>query len=240
MATNDVTLATQDGAMGVYEATPDGAARGAIVVVQEAFGVNEHIKDVTRRFAAEGYHAVAPAFFHRAGGGCIEDYDNMDFNEIIKLFTGLTDDTILADTDAALAHLHDAGFSDSQIGVVGFCFGGRVAFLVSLRRALGAGVTFYGGGIASPGALPAPTLIEDAAQLQTPWLGLFGDLDGMIPPDSVEALRIAVKDAKVDTEIVRYAEADHGFHCDARASYHEASAKDGWDRALAWFGTRLG
>jgi carboxymethylenebutenolidase len=164
----------------------------------------------------------------------------MDFNEIIKLFTGLTDDTILADTDAALAHLHDAGFSDSQIGVVGFCFGGRVAFLVSLRRALGAGVTFYGGGIASPGALPAPTLIEDAAQLQTPWLGLFGDLDGMIPPDSVEALRIAVKDAKVDTEIVRYAEADHGFHCDARASYHEASAKDGWDRALAWFGTRLG
>jgi carboxymethylenebutenolidase len=240
MATRDVTLETPDGAMALYEATPDGEARAAVIVVQEAFGVNEHIKDVTRRFAAAGYHAVAPAFFHRAGGGCIDDYENMDFGELMRLFTDLSDDTVLTDTDATLAHLHDAGFADSRIGIVGFCWGGRATFLVSLRRALGAGVGFYGGGIASEGALPYPPLIGDAASLQTPWLGLFGDLDAMIPPDSVEALRVALKDAKVDTDIVRYAEADHGFHCDARSSYHEASAKDGWDRALAWFGDHLG
>ena len=240
MATNDLTLDTPDGPMALYEATPDGAARGAVIVVQEAFGVNGHIKDVTRRVAAAGYHAVAPAYFHRAGGGCIDDYDNLDFNEIMNLFAGLTDDTVITDTDAALAHLHDAGFADDRIGIVGFCWGGRATFLVSLRRALGAGVGFYGGGIASAGALPFPPLIEEAASLQTPWLGLFGDLDAGIPPDSVEALRVALKEAKVDTDIVRYPEADHGFHCDARSSYHETSAKDGWARALAWFGERLG
>src|ERR1700681_2328199 len=119
MATSEHTLATADGPMGLYEATPDGAARAGVSVVQEAFGVNEHIKDVTRRFAAEGYHAVAPAYFHRAGGGFIDDYDNMDFNEVMKLFTVLTDDTVIADTDAALAHLHDAGFADDKIGIVG-------------------------------------------------------------------------------------------------------------------------
>ena len=240
MATNELTLETPDGGMALYEATPQGDARGAVIVVQEAFGVNEHIKDVTRRFAAAGYHAVAPAYFHRAGGGCIDDYDNMDFNEIMKLFTGLSDDTVIVDTDATLAHLHDAGFTDAQIGIVGFCWGGRVTFLVALQRALGAGVGFYGGGIASAGALPFPPLIDAAGSLQTPWLGLFGDLDAMIPPDSVEALRVALKDAPVDSDVVRYAEADHGFHCDARSSYHEASAKDGWDRTLAWFGPRLG
>jgi carboxymethylenebutenolidase len=239
MATSDLTVETPDGTMALYEATPDGAARGAVIVVQEAFGVNEHMKDVTRRFAAAGYHAVAPAFFHRAGGGCIDDYENMDFGELMRLFTDLSDETVLTDTDATLDHLHAAGFPDDKIGIVGFCWGGRATFLVSLRRALGAGVGFYGGGIASEGALPYPPLIGEAAKLQTPWLGLFGDLDAMIPPDSVEALRVALKDAKVDTDIVRYAEADHGFHCDARASYHEPSAKDGWDRALAWFGDHL-
>jgi carboxymethylenebutenolidase len=240
MATNELTLDTPDGPMSVYEATPAGEPRAAVIVVQEAFGVNEHIKDVTRRFAAAGYHAVAPAYFHRAGGGCIDDYENMDFAELMRLFTDLSDDTVLTDTDATLAHLHDAGFADDRIGIVGFCWGGRATFLVSLRRALGAGVGFYGGGIASEGALPYPPLIGEAASLQTPWLGLFGDLDAMIPPDSVEALRVALKDAKVDSDIVRYPEADHGFHCDARSSYHESSAKDGWDRALAWFGGHLG
>ncbi len=239
MATNELTVETPDGAMGLYEAVPDGEAKGAVIVVQEAFGVNEHIKDVTRRFADAGYHAVAPAYFHRAGGGSIDDYDNMDFNEVIKLFAGVSDEGIVADTDAAIAHLNQAGFSDSQIGIVGFCFGGRVTFLVALKRALGASVGFYGGGIASEGALPFPTLIGEAATLQTPWLGLFGDLDAMIPPDSVEALRVALKEAKVETDIVRYADADHGFHCDARASYHETSAKDGWTRALAWFDARI-
>ena len=156
---------TADGPMDLYEATPEGKARGAVVVVQEAFGVNDHIKDVTRRFAAAGYHAVAPSFFHRAGGGTAS-YD--DFATVLPLYEGLTDDGILMDADAAVAYLHDAGFTDVQIGTVGFCFGGRVTFLIAAERTLGAAVGFYGGGIvharvpAVPGLGRSHIFFEDA------------------------------------------------------------------------------
>ena len=144
-----VTLETADGPMDCFEVTPDGAARGAVVVIQEAFGVNDHIQDVARRFAGAGYHAVAPALFHRAGGGTA-DYG--DFGAVIPLFEGMSDDGVLMDVDAATAHLIERGFDTHQIAIVGFCFGGRVSFLVSARRALGAGVGFYGGGIVNAAA----------------------------------------------------------------------------------------
>ncbi len=239
MPDDHLTVSTPDGPMEVYQAKPDGTARQAILVVQEAFGVNEHIQDVTRRFAAAGYHAVAPAVFHRAGGGTIDDYDNLDFTKLIALFDGLTDDGILMDVDGGLGVLTDAGFRPNQIGVVGFCFGGRVTFLTAARRALGAAVGFYGGGIVSAGHLPFPPLVDEAATLQTPWLGLFGDQDGSISVDDVEQLRAALREAPVDAEVVRYPDAGHGFHCDRRADYHEASARDAWARALAWFDAHL-
>jgi carboxymethylenebutenolidase len=238
MPTRDLVLDTPDGPMACFEATPDATPRGAVVVVQEAFGVNAHIRDVTGRLAAAGYHAIAPAYFHRAGGGAVDDYTNIA--AIFPLFEGLTDDGILSDTDAALEHLRSAGFVDGRIGVVGFCFGGRVSFLVSLHRALGAGVGFYGGGIATRGVLPFPALIDEAASLRTPWLGLFGDEDASIPVADVERLREALQAATVDTEVVRYPGAGHGFHCDARADYHEAAATDAWRRTLAWFEAHLG
>jgi carboxymethylenebutenolidase len=231
-----IELATPEGAMGLYEATPDGDPLGAIIVIQEAFGVNDHIQDVTRRVAAAGYDAAAPALFHRAGGGTAP-YD--DFAQVMPLFEGVNDDGILVDVDATIAHLEGRGFARSKIGIVGFCFGGRVTFLVAARRALGAAVGFYGGGIASAGGLPFPPLIDESSSLQTPWLGLFGDLDQGIPIESVEALRTALAGAPVDTEVVRYPDAEHGFHCDARASYHAESAADGWRRALEWFGAHL-
>jgi carboxymethylenebutenolidase len=237
MRTAEHTVETPDGAMAIYEAIPDGDARRAIVVVQEAFGVNEHIKDVTRRFAAAGYRAVAPALFHRAGGGAVEDYT--DVAAIFPLFEGVTDDGILTDIDAALDHLRGAGFADPSIGVVGFCFGGRVSFLTAARRTLGAAVGFYGGGITAAGPMPYPPLIGEAGTLRTPWLGLFGDQDEMIPVADVEALREALGAAQVTTEVIRYAEAGHGFHCDVRADYHEVSAKDAWARTLDWFGRHL-
>ncbi len=235
--TRDLVLTTPDGPMDCFEAVPDGPARGAVVVVQEAFGVNAHIRDVTERFAAAGYHAVAPAYFHRAGGGRVEDYT--DVAAIFPLFEGLTDDGILADTDAALDHLRASGFADDRIATVGFCFGGRVTFLVALERALGAAVGFYGGGIATKGALPFPMLLDRTAELRTPWLGLFGDLDASIPVDGVEALRAALTGAPVAGEVVRYADARHGFHCDARADHDEAAARDAWARTLAWFDAHL-
>jgi carboxymethylenebutenolidase len=236
--TNDLVLETADGPMACFQAEPQGETRGAVLVIQEAFGVNAHIRDVTSRFANVGFHAIAPAFFHRAGGGAVEDYT--DFAAIFPLFEGLSDDGILMDADAALDHLRISGFTDAQIGTVGFCFGGRASFLVALRRALGAAVGFYGGGIATKGALPFPALIEEAASLQTPWLGLFGDEDASIPVESVEQLRKALQAAKVPTEVVRYAGAGHGFHCDARADFHEDAAGDAWGRTLDWFDNHLG
>ncbi len=236
MAGTMISIDTSDGAMEVYEVAPDGDARGAVIVIQEAFGVNEHIQDVTRRAAAAGYHAVAPALFHRAGGGTA-GYD--DFASVMPLFEGVSDDGVLMDVDATIVHLGAQGFDAPKMGTVGFCFGGRVTFLVAARRAIGAAVGFYGGGIASKGMLPFDALIGEAGSLQTPWLGLFGDADAGIPVDDVEALRSALTAAPVPTEVVRYPGAEHGFHCDARASHHPEAAADGWARTLAWFGTHL-
>ena len=237
MRTDEHTLDTVDGPMRLYEAVPDGQAKGAVVVIMEAFGVNDHIEDVTRRAAEAGYHAVAPDLFHRAGGG-VAPYD--DFGKVMELFAGVTDDTLLVDVDASIAHLRAAGFEDSRIGIVGFCFGGRVAFLVAARRAIGAAVTFYGGAIVSPSRLPFPPLIDEAKTLKTPWLGIFGDRDQSIPVEDVEKLRAELDRANpVPHGIVRY-DADHGFHCDQRpAVYDEAAAKDAWRRTLDWFGRYL-
>jgi carboxymethylenebutenolidase len=236
MPDRTVTVDTPDGPMELYDVTPDGAPKGAVIVIQEAFGVNDHIKNVTRRAADAGYHAVAPAIFHRAGGGTAA-YD--DFASVIPLFEGVTDDAVLVDVDATIEHLRGAGFADQQIGIVGFCFGGRVTFLVAARRAIGAAVGFYGGGIASKGALPFEPLIDESRSLQTPWLGLFGDADAGIPVEDVEQLRRALEAAPVPTDIVRYPGAEHGFHCDARASYDANAATDGWARTLAWFEEHL-
>lgn len=238
MRDGEVTLDTPDGPMDLYEVQPDEPASAAVIVIQEAFGVNDHIRDVTRRFAAEGYHAVAPALFHRAGGGTAP-YG--EFDKVIPLFKGLTDDGILADVDAAVAHLASAGFAPDRIGIVGFCMGGRVTFLVAVRRPLGAAVGFYGGGIASQGfSATFPALIDEARELRVPWLGLFGDRDTSIPVDDVEKLRATLDEvAPAAHEIVRYPEAEHGFHCDVRDSYHEAAAKDAWHRTLDWFARHL-
>jgi carboxymethylenebutenolidase len=232
MQTGDVTLDTPDGPMRAYEARPDDRAPTAVIVIQEAFGVNDHIEDVTRRAAEEGVHAIAPALFHRSGGGTAP-YD--DFSKVLPMFEGLTDDGILMDVDAAVEHLHGLGYEDRSIGIVGFCMGGRVTFLVAVERALGAAVGFYGGGIVTarmPGFQP---LIGDASKLQTPWLGLFGDADKSIPVEDVERLRTALdRETKVAHDVVRYPHAEHGFHCDRRASYQDGAAKDGWKRTLAW------
>jgi carboxymethylenebutenolidase len=233
-----ITVETADGPMRLYEAKPPGEARGAIIVVQEAFGVNPHIEDVTRRAAAAGYHAVAPDFFHRSGPDAVVEYGK--FEKVMEYFGDLgSDASILTDVDAALAHVHAAGFADSRIGVVGFCFGGRVSFLVALRYALGASVGFYGGGIVTGRFPQFPALVEEVASLQTPWLGLFGDQDASIPVEDVETLRGALESAKVDTDIVRYADAGHGFHCDQRPDYRPDDAADAWRRALDWFASHL-
>jgi carboxymethylenebutenolidase len=239
MRTGDVTVHTTDGPMRIYEARPDADPRGAVIVIQEAFGVNPHIEDVTRRLADAGYHAVAPEIFHRSGPGCVAEYGK--FEQVLQYFKDVSgDDAVLSDVDAALSHLRAAGFSDAAIGIVGFCFGGRVTFLVARHYAIGAAVGFYGGGIVTGRFPQFPPLVDGTASLQTPWLGLFGDQDASIPVDDVETLRRKLDEAKVDTEIVRYADAGHGFHCDQRPDFRADDAADAWARTLDWFARHMG
>jgi carboxymethylenebutenolidase len=226
----NVTVNVGKDAMDIHVTQPKGEARGAVVVLQEAFGVNDHIQDLCRRFADEGYVAAAPHLFHRSGDPIL-GYEDM--TEVIPYVMQLTVGELEADLEATFAHLAGMGFEGRRVAVVGFCMGGSIAFLAASYWELGAAVSFYGGGI-TQGRFGMPPLLDMAPTLQTPWLGMFGDLDASIPVDEVDALRTAATKAGSPTDVVRYPEATHGFHCDARDSYHEASSKDAWQRTLQW------
>ena len=154
MNTQTLTLDVPAGAMPVYEALPDGPARGAVIVIQEAFGVNHHIEDVTRRLAAAGYHAVAPHVFHRTGAPAF-GYD--DFSVVVEHIMALGDAELMDDVEAVVSYLRAAGWTERQMGIVGFCMGGRVTFLAASHLALGAGVGFYGGGVVHAAGAGATT-----------------------------------------------------------------------------------
>jgi carboxymethylenebutenolidase len=219
--------------LSVHE--PDGKPKGGIVVVQEAFGVNDHIEDVARRFAAEGWLTVAPHLFHRTGDPKL-GYGDMSV--VMPHMQALTAEGVLEDIDVALDHLKAHGIPPERIGIVGFCMGGTVTLVTAARRPVGAAVTFYGGGV-TEGRFGFPPLVEEATRLQAPWLGLYGDLDESIPVDGVERLRQAAASSGQPTQIVRYPEAGHGFHCDQRSSFEAKSAEDAWARTLAWFTEHL-
>jgi carboxymethylenebutenolidase len=229
------TIQTADGPMTAAVSTPGGTPRGAVVVVQEAFGLTSHIVDLTARLAAEGWLAVAPALFHRQGSP-VFGYE--DFAGMREVFASLQGEDMLGDLADTLAWTADQGVAAGRTGMVGFCMGGSLSLIAATRLELGAAVTFYGGGVAE-GRFGLPPLAEAAPSLRAPWLGLFGDQDKGIPVDDVEVLRGAAKTAAVPTEVVRYADAEHGFNCNDRASFHAESAADGWARMLAWFDEHL-
>ena len=233
---SDVTIDTPDGPMPAALAEPAGDPKGGIVVVQEAFGLTPHIVDVARRLADAGWVAIAPALFHRKGAP-VFDYDG-GFERLMPVFQALDAAGIDTDIGAAIDWLAGRGIAPERTGIVGFCMGGTVALHAATRFAIGAAVTFYGGGVAE-GRFGLPPLVEQAPQLRAPWLGLYGDLDTSIPVEDVERLRAAAATAPVTTEIVRYGDAEHGFNCDERASYHPDAATDAWARTLAWFDEHL-
>ncbi|HLG68203.1 MAG TPA: dienelactone hydrolase family protein [Acidimicrobiales bacterium] len=235
-ASANLTIDTDDGPMPAYEASTKGEPRGGIVVIQEAFGVTSHIEDVARRLADAGWHAVAPSLFHRQGSP-VFDYD--DLASVMPAMQQLTAAHVETDVTAAFDYLDSIGFGPSRTGIVGFCMGGTVTFVAATLRPVGAAVTFYGGGVRQ-GRFGLPGLIDLAPSLQTPWLGLFGDLDKSIPVEDVEALRAATAAVAIDTEIVRYPDADHGFHCNDRpAVFNPHAAADAWHRTLTWFDDHL-
>ena len=212
------------------------ASTRAVIVIQEAFGVNDHIRGVADLFADEGYLAVAPQLFHRDGSPEIP-YD--DFAAAMPFMTSLTKQGITNDLNATTDFLATLGFHAPNIAAIGFCMGGTVSFFAATLGSIGAAASFYGGGVAT-GRFGLPPLVELAAELKCPWLGLYGDLDQSIPGEQVEALRAATDAAPITTEIVRYPEGKHGFHCDARPDgYDEASALDARGRARAFFDEHL-
>jgi len=219
----------------VYATGKTDAPR-AVIVLQEAFGVNSHIRDVADRWSDEGYLAVAPQLFHRDGSPEIP-YD--DFKAAMPFMANLSKQGLTNDLNATTDFLATLGFHAPNIAAVGFCMGGTVSFFAATLGTVGAAASFYGGGLAT-GRFGIPPLIELADDLRAPWLGLYGDLDQSIPVEQVEALRVATDAVAVPTEIVRYAEGQHGFHCDARPdSFNEAAASDAWARALAFFDQHL-
>ncbi len=230
-----ITRAVTPASTPVQHTANDDAAR-AVIVIQEAFGVNDHIRNVTERFAEHGFFAVAPELFHRTGSPEIP-YDN--FPDAMSAVGTLTATGIHDDLMAAADFLAGRGFSRESVGIVGYCMGGSVSFYAATLDIVGGAVSFYGGGVEN-GRFGLPSLLELAPALRCAWLGLYGDLDKGIPVEQVEQLRAATATTSYDTQIVRYADAEHGFNCAARpAVYNEAAAHDATRRTYDFFTQHL-
>jgi len=219
------------GGLPAFVARPEGGPRPAVLVIQEAFGLNGHIKDVTRRVAAEGYVALAPDLYWRGGKGRAVPYE--DLGEAIRLMQTLKDPEIVADVGNGIAYLEkQEDVRADRIGITGFCMGGRVSYLVACELAdkIRAAVPFYGGGIP----------IDRTAKLKAPVLAFFGEQDGFIPLEFVEQLRAEAAKHKKQVEIVVYPGAGHGFFCNERSSYDAKAAADAWERLKRFFAAHLG
>lgn len=219
-----ITLTASDGfELGAYRADPDGPSRGGIVVIQEIFGVNSHIRSICDRLADDGYVAIAPALFDRTERGYEAGYTPEDVERGRGFLANPDWDAFLRDTDAARAAVADAG----KTGIVGFCLGGSIAFAAATRlEGFSGAVGFYGGRIAAM----ADETPRCPVQLH------YGEEDHGIPMSNVDT----VKAKRPDAEIFVYAGAGHGFNCDARPSYHPEAAKLAWGRTMAFFATHVG
>lgn len=233
-----VSIRASDGfALPAYVARPAKAKKSpVIVVVHEVFGVHEWIRDMCRRFAGEGYYAIAPDLFARHGDAT----KIADIKQLISTIVSKAPDAqVLADIDATYAWAGSHGGDAARRGITGFCWGGRIVWLYAAHsEQLDAGVAFYGRLVSDKTALQPLSVIEQAGALKAPVLGQYGALDKGIPVADVEAMRAALKQAgkSPPDEITLYPEADHGFMADYRPSYNEAAAKAAWRATLEWFG----
>jgi carboxymethylenebutenolidase len=221
-------LRSSDGfSFPAYIAQPAGKARGGIVVLQEIFGVNSHIRSVADGYANDGYFVVAPATFHRVKPGVEIGYtdDDMKAGSALKAAVeGLPAPGVMPDIQAAIDHAAQAG----KVGIVGYCWGGLLTWRSAcMLDGLSAAVPYYGGGVTTPA--------EVARQPKCPVLAHFGDQDHWIPLDSVEAFRKAHPEVEVHVY-----HANHGFNCDQRGSYNAEAAKLARERTLAFFGKHVG
>jgi carboxymethylenebutenolidase len=239
LTVGEVTIAAGDFELPAYRAMPAGKNNLPVVlVVSEIFGVHEHIADVARRFARQGYLAIAPELFVRQG-------DAGSYGEIAKLMSDVVsqvpDAQVMADLDACVAWAQDNGGHTDKLGVTGFCWGGRITWLYAAHNpGVKAGVAWYGRLIGDTNALQTSHPVDAAPNLKAPVLGLYGEKDTGIPIDTVQKMKAALAAGSAvakRSEIVIYPDAPHAFHADYRPSYRKDAADDGWKRCLAWFKT---
>jgi carboxymethylenebutenolidase len=234
LTVGEVKIPVQDGSIPGYRAMPDvGGPFPTILVVQEIFGVHEHIKDICRRLAKVGYFAVAPALYAREG-----DVVGMtDIKQIMQVVAKVPERQVASDLDATVAWARSTGKADtSKLGIVGFCWGGRQVWLYAAHNPqLKAGVSWYGVLQRPKNDMTPDNPIDVVQRINAPILGLYGGADPAIPVAQIDEFKSALKAAGKPSEIVVYPDTPHGFNADYRPSYRPQQAKDGWKRMLAWF-----
>ena len=220
--TEKLSLNVADGtSIAAYAAWPENAGKyPGIIVFQEAFGVNHHIRSVTERIAKQGYVAVAPELYHRTQHGFEGSYD--DFESVRKHMQALAQEGLIADIQTTYEWLtNDTKTIPDQIASIGFCMGGRVSFLANIILDLKASISFYGGGISE-------TLLDKVDQISAPLLMFWGGLDKHIKKEHIHKTITALDEKDKNYANVIFSKADHGFFCDARASYNPDAAKQAW------------
>ena len=240
----NVEIATPEGHMSAFMVSPDVRAAGtmsAVVVIQEAFGVNHHIKEVCRRLAHAGYLAIAPELFHREGPHLEFGYD--DFNKVMPTFSKLTNDGIRSDIGASLAFLESGSkIPSKKIAVMGFCVGGLGVMISATAQPIGMAIAYYGGGMTEkrPGMGLSP-VIQDFSKIQCPVLMFFGDKDQSISIEQIKTVEAALTAQHKKHEVVVYPGVGHAFSNDDRPSnYNEAATKAAWEKSLAWLSGKTG
>ena len=234
LTAGEVKIPVKDREIPAYRAMPAKAGPFAtVLVIQEIFGVHEHIKDVCRRLAKDGYFAVAPALYARQG-----DVSQMsDVQEILKVVAKVPDEQVASDLDATVAWAKTQKEADTRkLGVTGFCWGGRQTWLYAIHNPQAkAAVAWYGPVAGNTDPLHPKRVLDLLPELKVPVLGLYGAADQGIAVADVEKVRDEAKRLHKEVEIVIYPDTPHGFNADYRPSYRPEAAKDGWKRMLAWF-----
>ncbi len=234
LTAGEVRIPTSEGTIAAYRAMPaQGRSFPVVLVVQEIFGVHEHIKDVCRRFARLGYLAIAPELYTRQG-----DVSKLsDIDEIRKVVAKVPDAQVMADLDAAAAWVKASGEGNvEKLGITGFCWGGRIVWLYAAHNPqLKAGVAWYGRLVGIPSELQPKHPLDVAGNLNAPVLGLYGGSDQGIPLDTVEQMQAALKAANNRSRIIVYPDTPHAFFADYRPSYRKEQAEDGWKQLKGWF-----
>jgi carboxymethylenebutenolidase len=230
-----VMITVNGQAVPVYRAQPAGkTGLPVVLVISEIFGVHEHIADVARRFAKQGYLALAPDLFVRQGDATRQPTQA----DLMKNIIAKTpDNEVLGDLDATVAWAKANGGNTDKLGITGFCWGGRITWLYAAHNPnVKAGVAWYGRVVGDKTAINPEHPIDLAAKIKAPVLGLYGAKDTGIPVESLDKMKAALAAAgNTKCTFVVYPNSGHAFHADYRPSYNEADAKDGYARALAWF-----